>query len=79
MIQQNTHNKQNRVLSFGVIFLVPLLFIFDVLFYFLTRPACMACGSVTEYMKNMSMSGVIIGELINKIGYLFNHKAYENA
>ncbi len=47
-----------------VLIILPLVIIFDTLLYFITRPACLNCGNLVEFLKNASLSVALIGSVV---------------
>lgn len=74
MVKDNIKKKDNTIIFPVIIFLIPLIFIYDILIFLLTKSSCSSCGSISEYMKTLSISGVIFGDLINKANYIFKPK-----
>ncbi len=50
-----------------VIILIPFIIVFDSLFYFITRPSCLNCGSIVEFLRSSSLTVMFLGSL----GYQF--------
>lgn len=82
--QSNTHRLQEAVLRIIplmiVLLLLPFLLAFDSLMYWMTRPTCLGCGSLTGFLQTSSLSvfmvSAMIGE-INLMGYSFGKKNHE--
>lgn len=48
--------------------LLPFLLAFDSIMYWITRPTCLNCGSLGEYVRTSSLSAVMIGSMLNSAG-----------
>jgi hypothetical protein len=51
--------------------LLPFLLAFDSIMYMVTRPTCLNCGSLAEYVRNSSLSAVMVGGMINQLGHQY--------
>lgn len=60
--QKIANNRPKRpFLLLGILLLVPFLLIFDSLVYFITRPACLNCGNLVEFLKEASLTVFLLG------------------
>lgn len=48
--------------------LLPFLLAFDSIMYWITRPTCLNCGSLGEYVRTSSLSAVMIGSMLSNAG-----------
>jgi len=61
---------KKKLLSLTIFLLIPFIIIFDSLVYFLTRPACLNCGNLIEFLKNASLTVFLLGG----VGYKLRSK-----
>ncbi len=47
---------KNFILIIPVLLVVPFLVLFDTVFYFITRPSCLSCGNLLEFLKGASLT-----------------------
>ncbi|OGK18097.1 hypothetical protein A2866_03140 [Candidatus Roizmanbacteria bacterium RIFCSPHIGHO2_01_FULL_39_8] len=47
-----------------ILLILPFIIIFDSLVYFITRPSCLTCGNLLEFLKTGSLSISLIGGVI---------------
>ncbi len=52
-----------------VLLILPFLLTYDSLTYFITRPTCLNCGSLLDFLKNASLTVFLLG---GTIGYKLN-------
>jgi NADH:ubiquinone oxidoreductase subunit 3 (subunit A) len=50
-----------------VIFLVPFIVVFDAIVYFVTKPSCLTCSTLPEFLKTASLTIF----LLTSVGYKF--------
>lgn len=62
--------NHNKVLILPIFLVIPLVLIFDVLLYFITRPTCLQCTNVIEFLKTGSLTVFLLGN----IGYNLRKK-----
>lgn len=43
-----------------LVLILPISFTFDSLNYWMTRPTCLNCGSLVEYLKTSSLSAAMV-------------------
>lgn len=48
--------------------LLPFLLAFDSVMYFVTRPTCLNCGSLGEYVRTSSLSVGMIAGIVSQLG-----------
>lgn len=48
--------------------LLPFMLTFDSVMYFVTRPTCLNCGSLGEYVRTSSLSVGVIGAMVGQLG-----------
>ncbi|MBP9798217.1 hypothetical protein KBC70_03670 [Candidatus Woesebacteria bacterium] len=48
--------------------LLPFMLTFDSVMYFVTRPTCLNCGSLGEYVRTSSLSVGVIGAMVSQLG-----------
>ena len=63
-------NLKNFILIIPVLLVVPLLVLFDTVFYFITRPSCLSCGNLLEFLKGTSLTVAVL----TVTGYSFRKK-----
>ncbi len=72
MYFQKRQNLLKKIIFFlPLILVLPFVVIFDTLVYFITRPACLNCGNLVEFLKSASLSVFLLGGVI---GYKFKKK-----
>lgn len=49
--------------ALGIFLIIPVIIVFDSLVYFLTRPACLNCGNLIEFLKNASLTVFLLAGL----------------
>jgi uncharacterized membrane protein len=57
-------------LAVPLLFILPIIITYDVVIYFLTKPACLNCGNVIEFLKSASLTIFLLGG----IGYKLKKK-----
>jgi len=67
--------KKRDLLKKAVFFLpmlliLPFILAFDALVYFITRPACLNCGNLLEFLKSASLTVFLLGG----VGYKYKKK-----
>jgi len=50
-----------------VLLILPFVVIFDSLVYFITRPACLNCGNLLEFLKSASLTIFLLGGIGYKL------------
>ncbi|MBI4008938.1 hypothetical protein HY357_01780 [Candidatus Roizmanbacteria bacterium] len=50
-----------------ILLLLPVIVVFDTLMYFITRPACLNCGNLVEFLKSSSLTIFILGGIGYKL------------
>jgi hypothetical protein len=70
MQNQDKKVNKNKLLILPLIAVLPAILIFDVIIYFVTRPTCLACGNLLEFIKTGSLTVFLLGG----IGYQFRQK-----
>ncbi|OGK23679.1 hypothetical protein A3A46_02020 [Candidatus Roizmanbacteria bacterium RIFCSPLOWO2_01_FULL_37_13] len=62
MYSQKYRNLLKKAVFFlPILLILPFVFAFDTLIYFITRPACLSCGNLIEFLKTASLSVALIG------------------
>jgi hypothetical protein len=54
-----------RKLPFFLIFLLPIIVIFDLFLYFLNRSSCLNCGNLIEFFKTGSLTVFLLSQILN--------------
>lgn len=60
-----------------ILALMPVLLAFDSIMYWVTRPTCLNCGSLTGFLQNGSLSVFVVSNYIGELGiggYSFGKK-----
>lgn len=69
--QNKMKTKNNRlILILPLLLILPIIITFDILYYFLTKPACLSCANVLEFLKGASLTVFLLGS----VGYKLNRK-----
>lgn len=69
---QDAKKTSNQFLRSIPVFLVlPLIVIFDTLIYFITKPSCLSCNTLPNFLQTASLST----HLLTTIGYKFINKS----
>lgn len=64
MYTQGKNNSIKRLFFIlPVLLLVPFLVLFDSLIYFITRPSCLNCGNLIEFLKGASLTVFMLGNI----------------
>ena len=72
MYFQKYRNLLKKAVFFlPILLILPFILAFDTLVYFITRPACLSCGNLLEFLKSASLSVGLIG---GYFGYKFKRK-----
>ncbi|OGK19786.1 hypothetical protein A3C23_01635 [Candidatus Roizmanbacteria bacterium RIFCSPHIGHO2_02_FULL_37_13b] len=50
--------------------IIPFIIIYDSLFYLMTRPSCLNCGNLIEFLRNSSLTVL----MISSVGYKLSGK-----
>lgn len=53
-----------------IILILPFIVIFDSLIYFITRPSCLTCWNLVEFLKTASLTTFILS---SQMGYKFKN------
>lgn len=53
--------------------LLPFMLTFDSVMYFVTRPTCLNCGSLGEYVRTSSLSVGVIAGMASQLGAQYGH------
>ncbi|OGK15346.1 hypothetical protein A2774_03370 [Candidatus Roizmanbacteria bacterium RIFCSPHIGHO2_01_FULL_39_12c] len=61
---------KKALLFLPTLLILPIVILFDSLMYMITRPSCMSCGSLTEFLKTASLSVFLLANT----GYKFQTK-----
>ncbi|OGK57087.1 hypothetical protein A3J15_03675 [Candidatus Roizmanbacteria bacterium RIFCSPLOWO2_02_FULL_38_10] len=56
------------LLTVLIISLIPFIIVYDSLFYLMTRPSCLNCGNLIEFLRNSSLTIM----LLSGVGYKLN-------
>lgn len=57
MYAQDKNSTLKRLFLFlPALLVIPFLVVFDTLVYFITRPSCLSCGNVIEFLKGASLT-----------------------
>lgn len=56
------------LLTVPVFLILPLIIAFDSLIYLFTRPACLNCGNLLEFLKNASLTVFILSSVGYQLG-----------
>ncbi len=57
--------------------LLPFLLAFDSVMYMITRPTCLNCGSLGEYVRSSSLSARIIAGMATQLGQKYGEQIKE--
>lgn len=69
--QDRMKNQKNKILLIlPVLLILPLVIAFDSLYYLITRPSCLNCGNLLEFLKGASLTVFLLGNL----GYKLKNK-----
>lgn len=60
LTQNSLRHKIN--IHAGFILLLPLILLFDIVYYWSTRASCLNCGSIGEFMATSSLSAHLVGQ-----------------
>lgn len=61
MYLQKRENLIKKALLFlPVLLVLPFVIAFDSLTYFITRPSCLSCGNLVEFLKSASLTTFLI-------------------
>lgn len=71
-------SPKKLVFFLPILLILPFVMAFDSLIYFITRPSCMSCNTLPEFLKTASLSVALIG---NMVGLKINreNKQYKNS
>ena len=61
---------KKAVFFLPILLILPFILAFDALVYFITRPACLNCGNLLEFLKSASLTVFLLGG----VGYKFRQK-----
>lgn len=62
MYPQKGENIPKKILLFlPILLILPFVIAFDSLMYFITRPSCLNCGNLVEFLKTASLSVFLLG------------------
>ncbi|PJE60753.1 hypothetical protein COU86_02545 [Candidatus Roizmanbacteria bacterium CG10_big_fil_rev_8_21_14_0_10_36_26] len=57
--------RQNKI-NFLLLFLLPVIVIFDLLYYLINRSSCLNCGNLSQFFSTSSLSAFLIGGFLAK-------------
>ncbi len=55
-MQSQDKKVNHKLFILPILLIIPAVFIFDLLVYLITRPTCLACGNLLEFMKTASLT-----------------------
>jgi len=64
-------NKRKYLLFLPLVLVLPVTLLFDTIIYWTTRPTCLQCGNLLEFLKGASLSVFLVG---NVVGYKLKGK-----
>ena len=71
MYFQKYRNLLKKAVFFlPILLILPFILAFDTLVYFITRPACLSCGNLLEFLKTASLTVFLLGG----VGYKLKKK-----
>jgi len=71
MYRQKGENLLKKLLFFlPILLILPFVIAFDSLIYFITRPSCLTCGNLVEFLKTASLTVFLLGS----VGYKLRKK-----
>lgn len=70
MQNQDKKVNKNKLFILPIVLIIPAVFLFDLLIYLFTRPTCLQCGNLLEFMKTGSLTIF----LLTSVGYQLTNK-----
>lgn len=67
-VPKKSNLLKKALLFLPVLLVLPFIAVFDTLIYFITRPACLNCGNLVEFLKTSSLS---ISLISTTLGYTY--------
>jgi hypothetical protein len=64
-------NKRRLLFILPLVLILPATLLFDTLIYWTTRPTCLQCGNLLEFLKGASLSVFLVA---NVVGYKLKKK-----
>jgi len=65
-----TMSLKKVLLTVLMMSIIPFIIIYDSLFYLMTRPSCLNCGNLIEFLRNSSLTVL----MISSVGYKLSGK-----
>lgn len=61
------HQKKGKPFNPIFVLFIPVIFIFDVIYYLYTRSTCFQCGNIEEFIKSSSLTFYIVSQFVQQI------------